>query len=136
MKIKSSLILGPAWRKRWTLAAERCKTSVAVIKQALVVGESPAAKELKVSVLGIDTLHRNVDPLGDAVLAAEKTDDLDRRKRGNWIGVAWKDVFADFEVVIAGLVEAHKIACGIGKMVAHVSCREVSIEVGDLVQPI
>ena len=87
-------------------------------------------------MLGIGTLHRNVDPLGDAVLAAEKTDDLDCRKRGDWIGVARKDVLASFEVVIAGLVEAHKIAVGIGKMVADVSCREVSIEVGDLVQPI
>lgn len=81
-------------------------------------------------------LNRNVDPLGDTVLAAEKPDDLDRRKRGNWIGVARKDVLVGFEVLIAGLVEANKIAVRIGKMVTDVSYREVSIEVGDLMQPI
>ena len=111
-------------------------TCIAVIKQSLVVDESATAQELKVSVLGIGTLHGDVDPLGHAVLAAEKIDDLGCRERGNWIGIAREDVLAGSEVVVAGLVEAHQIAVGVGKMVAYETCREVSIEIGDLPQPI
>ena len=58
MKVEPALFLGPARRKRGTLAAERCKTGVAVIKQSLVVGESTAAQEVKVGVLRIGTLPR------------------------------------------------------------------------------
>ena len=85
---------------------------------------------------GIGALYGDVDPIGHAVLAAKKIGDLCCRKRGNWIGVVWKDVFAGSEVVVAGLVEAHKVAAGVGKMIADESRREVSVDAGDLLQSI
>jgi hypothetical protein len=91
---------------------------------------------LKVSVLGIGALHGNVDPLRQAVLAAEKIDDLGCRKWSGWIGFVGENLFAGFQGVVAGLVEAHKIAIGLRKMIADESCREISVNGCDLPQSI
>jgi hypothetical protein len=74
--METAQFLRPAWRKRRTLAAERCITGVAVVEQRFVVGEAAAAAQLKVGVLGIGSIHQKVDPLGNAVIAAKETNDL------------------------------------------------------------
>jgi hypothetical protein len=44
VKVESALLLGPTRRKRRAFAAERCKTSIAIIEQRFVVSE-PTATE-------------------------------------------------------------------------------------------
>lgn len=79
---------------------------------------------------------KNALPQHPVRVSGEKVHGLCLSKWGDRIGVAWKDVLAGSEGFVAGLVEAHEVAVGVGKMIADESRREVPVDTGDLVQPI
>lgn len=100
VKIETAMLLRRAWRERRALAAKRRNVSVSVIEQGIVVCEAPAAKQLKVSVFGIGSIHGNVDPLGNAVLAAKQISDLLCCERRDGIGVVRKNMLARLEWIV------------------------------------
>ncbi len=58
----------------------------------------------------IGALDPNIDPLGNAVVAAKKLNDLSRSKRSNRIYIVRKNMFARTEVCVARAIQANKIA--------------------------